>query len=74
MTPNSHRIAVCEGGVEDVCTELASLKQDARATDEHRRAITDFTTRADGTQARRKSAVEMMMHRIVSALAPAGFQ
>ena len=43
---------------EDVCTELAALKQeDARATDEHRRAITDFTTRADGTQAMRKAAV-----------------
>ena len=33
----AHRIAACENGVEDVCTELAALNhEDARATDEHR--------------------------------------
>ena len=54
----AHRIAACEGGVEDVCTKLAALKQEvARGTDEHRRAITDFTTHADGTQAKRKATV-----------------
>jgi len=43
----------CKDKVEDVCTKLAALKpEDARATDEHRRALTDLTTHAEGTQAK----------------------
>jgi len=58
----AHRIVTCEDKVEDVCTELAALKQedDARAIDEHRRAFTGLTTHAEcpqGPQAEIRAAV-----------------
>ena len=55
----SYRIVACEDEVEDICTELAPLKQeDARATNEPRRAaLTDLTTHAEGTQAGLRAAV-----------------
>jgi hypothetical protein len=55
----SYRIVACEDEVEDICTELAPLKQeDAHATNEPRRAaLADLTTHAEGTQAGLRVAV-----------------
>jgi hypothetical protein len=55
----AHRIVAREDETEDARAELAALKREhARATDEHRRALADLATRAEGTQAELGAAVQ----------------
>jgi hypothetical protein len=55
----AHRIVAREDEAEDARAELAALKQEhARAADEHRRALVELTTRAEGTQAELGAAVQ----------------
>jgi len=54
----AHRIVAREDEAEDARAELVALKQEhACAADEHRRALEDVTTRAEGTQAELGAAV-----------------
>ncbi|KAH9964889.1 hypothetical protein BC827DRAFT_1127002 [Russula dissimulans] len=55
----AHRIVAHEDEAEEARAELVTLKREhARTTDEHRRAIADLTTRAEGTQAELGAAVQ----------------
>jgi chromosome segregation ATPase len=55
----AHRIVVHEDEAEDARAELATLKREqARTTDEHRRVVTDLTTRAESAQAELGAAVQ----------------
>ena len=55
----AHRIVAREDEAEDARAELATLKQEhARVADEHRLALVELTTRAEGTQAELGAAVQ----------------
>jgi hypothetical protein len=55
----AHRIVAREDEAEDARAELEALKQEhAHVTDEHRRALVELTTRAEGTQAELGAAVQ----------------